>query len=159
MTTWLDETEEAAWVGLLRLTAQLQLTMNRQLTESRGISLSDYDVLVRLSAQPDGLRVRELQESLGWEQSRLSHHLTRMEKRDLVQRLDVVTDKRGCLLRLTTVGRAAIEQAAPSHVGFVRAAFLDHLSREQIEQLAAITADGLAALERPPSQGKLPPAA
>lgn len=148
MTSWLDETEEAAWVGLLRLTSQLQATMNRELTEDHGLSLADYDVLVRLSAHPEGMRVRDCQESLAWEQSRLSHHLTRMEKRGLVERWVCSADKRGSLVSLTAEGRAAIEQAAPSHVDYVRAAFLNHLTREQIEQLAAITADGLAALER-----------
>ena len=49
-----------------------------------------------LSEAPGGLlRARELGTEIGWDRSRLSHHLTRMEKRGLVAREECAEDGRG----------------------------------------------------------------
>ena len=144
MTKWLDPAEQAAWVGLLQLTSKLQAELNRRLTEAHGISLTDYEVLGRIHDSPrGGLRVRDLMETLNWEQSRLSHHLGRMERRGLVERQDCPEDRRGSAFVLTETGRASIEQAAPSHVEDVRRLFLDHLTHEQVHQLGAVTQQAL----------------
>lgn len=142
MVRWLDDEEQQAWRGLLQLTGALQASMNRQLTEEHGISLSDYDVLARLS-EVEGVRVRDLQETLSWEQSRLSHQLSRMEKRGLVVRRACAEDRRGSVISLTAAGRRTVERAAPSHVAHVREVFLDRLSRTQIRQLRALTEKAL----------------
>ena len=148
MRKWLDPTEQAAWTGLLQLTSQLRTELNRQLADEHAISLTDYEVLARLSASPrSGLRIRDLMETLDWEQSRLSHHLARMDKRGLVSKQECDEDRRGSFFVLTTIGRAAIEKAAPSHVAHVRQLLFDHLTSEQVEQLAAVTGQALQRLD------------
>ncbi|MEO3798059.1 hypothetical protein ABGB14_48360 [Nonomuraea sp. B10E15] len=52
--------------------------------------------------------------------SRVSHHVARMEKRDLVSRQGCPEDGRGAFVRITETGRATIERAAPAHVRAVR---------------------------------------
>ncbi|HXL20149.1 MAG TPA: MarR family transcriptional regulator, partial [Streptosporangiaceae bacterium] len=117
MSRWLTEEEQRAWRGLLRMTAQLNARMNRQLQDDYGISLADYDVLVVLSEAPAGRRrVFELAGELAWEQSRVSHQLARMQRRGLVVREECPTDARGAFAVITEAGRAAIERAAPAHV-------------------------------------------
>src|SRR5674536_404367 len=87
MTGWLSDDEPAAWRGLLQMTAHLNARLNRELQEGHGLSLADYEVLVRLSDTAEArLRVYELAQELQWEQSRLSHHLARMQRRGLVAR-------------------------------------------------------------------------
>ena len=153
MTRWLSDDEQRAWRGLMSLTAELQAALNRQLQDEHGISLADYEVLGRLHEAPDHrLRVRDLLASLTWEQSRLSHQLTRMQRRGLVAREECVEDRRGATYVLTGTGRAAIEQAAPSHVEAVRRLLLDQLAAEQVRQLADLTADVLRRL-RPEAVG------
>lgn len=148
MTTWLRDDEQRAWRGLIAMTSQLDARLNRQLQESSGLSLADYDVLVALSEAPDGrLRVFEVAAQLGWEQSRLSHHLTRMQRRGLVERQECRTDRRGAYAVLTDAGRTAIVAAAPSHVDAVRQLVFDDLSPEQVRQLAELTAAVLARLQ------------
>ena len=148
MEKWLNPTEQAAWIGLLQLTSRLRVELNRQLAEEHAISLPDYEVLARLNASPrGGLRVRDLMETLDWEQSRLSHHLTRMNKRGLVLKKDCDEDRRGSVFVLTNAGRATIEQAAPSHVAQVRRLLFDHLTPEQTDQLAAVTGHALRRLD------------
>jgi DNA-binding MarR family transcriptional regulator len=79
----------------------------------------------------------QLLEELRWEQSRLSHHVARMELRGLVGREACTTDKRGAFVVLTVAGRDAIDRAAPGHVDTVRRLVFDGLSEEQVATLAA----------------------
>jgi DNA-binding MarR family transcriptional regulator len=140
MSRWLTEEEQRAWRGLLRMTSQLNARANRLLQEEYGISLADYEVLVALSEAPEGrLRVFEVADALAWEQSRVSHQLARMARRGLITREGCATDARGAFAVLTTVGRGAIERAAPAHVEQVRQLVFDELSHEQVSALTEIT--------------------
>jgi len=106
-------------------------------------------VLVQLSEHADArLRVVGLAEALQWERSRLSHHVTRMAGRGLVEREECADDGRGAFVVLTDAGRAAIERAAPGHVRTVRRLVFDALSEQEVDALAGITAKVLAALDR-----------
>ena len=139
MSRWLTEEEQRAWRGLLRMTSQLNARANRLLQEEYGISLADYEVLVALSEAPEGrLRVFEVADALAWEQSRVSHQLARMQRRGLITREGCATDARGAFAVLTTVGRGAIERAAPAHVEQVRQLVFDELSHEQVSALTEI---------------------
>ncbi|WBB80712.1 MarR family transcriptional regulator [Micromonospora sp. WMMD882] len=140
MTRWLDDDEQHAWRAWLRLQSRLTAHLGRQLQQESGLSLADYEVLVQLSESPDDrLRPYALQELLDWEQSRLSHHLSRMQRRGLVEREECPSDRRGAFVVLTAAGRAAIEAAAPGHVAAVRAFFLDHLDRDELRTLGRLT--------------------
>ena len=148
MSRWLTGDEQRAWRGLLRMTAQLNVRMNRQLQDDFGISLADYDVLVVLSEAPDGRRrVFELTDALAWEQSRVSHQLARMQRRGLVAREECPTDARGAFAVLTEAGRGAIERAAPAHVEMVRRLVFDGLSSDQLTALTDVTARVLDRLQ------------
>lgn len=127
---------------------QLQLTavLSRSLA-AEGLSYPDYLVLASLSDRADGrARPVELGRDLGWEKSRISHHLTRMEQRGLVERVDCPTDQRGWFVAMTAAGRAAIASAAPGHVAAVRRHFIDLLTPEQLEAIDEIAATVLAHL-------------
>jgi DNA-binding MarR family transcriptional regulator len=141
MTRWLSEDEQCAWRQLLQMTAQLDARLNRELQECSGLSMADYDVLVPLSEAADGrLRMFEIAQALHWEQSRLSHHLSRMQKRGLISREHCDTDRRGAFVVLTGAGRNAIEQAAPAHADSVRKLVFDGLSAAQVKTLSSVTA-------------------
>ena len=136
---WLNEGELAAWRGLQRMQAQLTAKLSRELSSDSGLSLQDYTVLVVLSEQPDArLRSYELGGELGWEKSRLSHHIARMEERHLVAREKCPSDQRGLYISLTAHGRETLEAAAPNHVAAVRRAFVDLLNPAQLAVLADI---------------------
>ena len=140
MSRWLTEEEQRSWRGLLRMTSQLNARANRLLQEEYGISLADYEVLVALSEAPEGrLRVFEVADALAWEQSRVSHQLARMQRRGQITREGCATDARGAFAVLTTVGRGAIERAAPAHVEQMRQLVFDELSHEQVSALTEIT--------------------
>jgi DNA-binding MarR family transcriptional regulator len=136
---WLDERQQRAWRGYLAMQAQLHAQLNRRLQAESGLSLADFDVLVALSDRQDvQMRVLELAETLQWEKSRLSHQLSRMQRRGLVERHDCADDARGAFIVLSPAGRHAIEQAAPAHVEAVHSLVFDGLDARQIDTLAEI---------------------
>jgi DNA-binding MarR family transcriptional regulator len=136
---WLDEREQRAWRALMVMQDGLSEFLERRLRTRCGLSQADYGVLAHLSEAPEGrLRPFELGRLLRWEKSRLSQHLGRMEKRDLVTREPCATDQRGAVVVLTDRGRVLVEAAAPLHVGDVREVFIDHLSPDELETLATI---------------------
>ncbi|MEY2444356.1 MAG: hypothetical protein QOE00_936, partial [Ilumatobacteraceae bacterium] len=113
---WLNERQARVWQAYLHLNQHLYAVLEDQLTRDAGLSGADYKVLVPLSDAPGGvLRARELCTEIGWDRSRLSHHVSRMEKRGLVVREECADDARGLMVRLTDAGRKAIEGAAPQH--------------------------------------------
>jgi DNA-binding MarR family transcriptional regulator len=137
-TRWLTEPERRAWRNLSLMQLQLQALLGRELA-SDGLSYQDYLVLAYLSDRPDNqARLTDIGRQLGWEKSRVSHHITRMESRALVERVKCPTDQRGWFVVMTDDGRASIVAAAPAHVAAVRRHFIDLLTPEQINALDEI---------------------
>ncbi|MFB6713088.1 MULTISPECIES: MarR family winged helix-turn-helix transcriptional regulator [unclassified Streptomyces] len=146
---WLDAREAAVWKKYRDLQHRLQSALDRQSARDSVLSGADYAVLAPLSESPgDVLRARKLQVELGWERSRLSHQVSRMETRGMVAREPCEDDARGSMVRMTAQGRAAIEAAAPQHVETVRRYFFDPLSPDEVETLGALFDRLLASLSR-----------
>jgi DNA-binding MarR family transcriptional regulator len=137
---WLNEAEDRAWRGYRRMFLLLNAQVNRDMAQQSGLSEPDYDVLTALSEAKDHrCRLKKLAERMLWSQSRLSHHVTRMQQRDLVMREECAEDARGATVVLTAAGLRSIQAAAPLHVESVRRHFLDHLTREQIAVIGDAT--------------------
>lgn len=132
----LDDEETAFWYSYMKVLLRVRYEMNHQLRASSGLSMADYDVLVALTSEPTGrMRVSDLAVRVGWERSRLSHHVKRMRERDLVTAERSEQDLRATDVTLTPHGRDVLAQATPDHVAFVRTAFLDALSRREMGAL------------------------
>lgn len=141
---WLTPDEQRVWRGYLRMNATLTAELNRRMYAADGLSGADFAVLVELTDRPDArARVFELVRGLQWEKSRLSHQLSRMQRRGLVERTESPDDGRGAIVAITPKGRAAIEQAAPRHVEAVRSLFFDRLTSDQVAALGVIADDVL----------------
>jgi len=149
-TQWLDPAQERAWRGYRRMFLLLNARLARDLVRDSGLSEADYDVLSTLS-EADGRRARlsALAERMLWSQSRLSHHISRMQGRGLVSRGEVESDGRGSVVVLTPAGMRALEAAAPGHVAAVRAHLIDRLSPDQIAMLGDIAEVVLTGLSDP----------
>jgi DNA-binding MarR family transcriptional regulator len=132
---WLTDEEQQAWRATVHLSTLLLRQLDRDLAE-HGLNGHDYEILVELSEAPDHrLRMTDLADATSQSRSRLSHQISRMEKRGLVRRDDCEGDKRGTFAVLTAVGVAAIERAAPHHVDNVRLHFIDRLTPQQLEEV------------------------
>ena len=147
-THWLDEHEQRAWRSLQFMQMRLSAELARQLAEHSSLSYPDYIVLVALVDQPDGRsRIFEVAREIGWEKSRLSHHIGRMVERGLVTREKCDADRRGAFVVITPLGRGELHAAAPGHVEAVRRLFIAGLSAQQLRVLAEVSEQTLARLD------------
>jgi hypothetical protein len=92
---WLSAEEQCAWRAFIRLHQKLFSELVSDLQSHSRLSGTDFEVLVALTDLPDGrLRFQDLAREIEWEQSRLSHQIRRMIKRDLVAPDDCAEDGR-----------------------------------------------------------------
>jgi DNA-binding MarR family transcriptional regulator len=148
---WLSPAEQYAWRNFIRVHQKLSATLVRDLQAHSKLSGADYEILVALTDAPDGRqRFQELARTVDWEQSRLSHQITRMIKRGLVAREDCAEDGRGVFVVLTPAGRKVITAAAPHHVATVRRLVIDALSPDELAALGQISQRILDRLDSAP---------
>jgi DNA-binding MarR family transcriptional regulator len=138
MTRWLTEDEQRSWRAWISVSLLLGDRLNRDLQEQHGITLADYEILVRLSeAEHRRLRMSDLAEATLSSRSRLSHQIDRMEKAGLVERQVCDSDRRGSFAVLTTHGWDMLVDAAPAHVESVRTHLVDVLTPKEFAALGA----------------------
>lgn len=136
---WLSEPEQAAWRAYLDSTRMLFAALDRQLASDSDLTLTDYDILVRLSEAPEGrLRMRELADLTLSTRSGVTRAVTRAEQAGWVRRVECEEDRRGMNAELTPAGRAKLAASAPGHVRAVREMLIDQLTPEQLGQLTEI---------------------
>ncbi|GAA2145505.1 MarR family transcriptional regulator [Kitasatospora kazusensis] len=137
---WLDEHEMAAWQGFVAASNLINRRLEQQLKEGSGLSHTQYEILVQLSAAAGGsLRMTDLADRLVTSKSGLTYQVTQLEKAGLVIRRSCPSDVRGVFAELTQDGWLVLRAAAPGHVATVREVLIDVLSREQL----AVLAEGL----------------
>jgi DNA-binding MarR family transcriptional regulator len=133
---WLSEAQQHSWRSYILGVARLNEALSRQLEGDSGLSLSEYEVMVRLSEAPERtVRMAELAAALVHSRSRLTHTIGRMERRGLVRRDSCLADGRGVNAVLTDQGYRLLVDAAPGHVRAVRAQLVDRLSDDQFRAL------------------------
>lgn len=120
------------WRDYFRAGRELVAALDRRLQDDAGISHPEYLLLLSLSEAPDrSLRTGELAEALSWEKSRVSHQVSRMQARGLVERRDCATDARGVWVVLTAEGRRVLLRATRDHTAAIREWFLDILHDDE----------------------------
>ena len=141
--------ELRAFRTFIETTEELRAALATRLQTESGLSTGDYGVLLALS-EADGHRIRssDLADRIGWERSRLSHHLGRMERRGLIVREDCATDNRGAEIVLVKAGAEAFRAANAPHLHAIRELFVDALTPEQLAAAEDIAATLLAHLAR-----------
>ena len=152
MTAPVTTTERAAWRALMGMAFQLTGQLGQALNEATSISYQDYLVLAVLREQGGRARPVDLGRELGWEKSRLSHHVARMLERGLVRRESLTTDKRGALVVVTSKGRRAAEGAASVHDGVIRQRFLELVTERELATIRRVAERVLASLPDAPPE-------
>lgn len=134
----LSPRELRVWHAFLFMGEDVLARVGRDLMQATGLSGPEFAVLSRLAAIGKGaMRQQELARVMGWEKSRLSHQLTRMENRQLIERQ--TTDGRAISVVLTKPGREKLESARPIHAQSVRRNLLSRLSTEQIDTMVRVS--------------------
>ena len=130
-----------AWVHFLRAHASITRALNTDLLGSHRLTLSDYEVLLRLAHAPDRrLRRVDLAEGVLLTASGVTRLLDGLERAGLVEKATCASDARVTYACLTEGGEEKLKQASRSHVAEVRALFAQAYSDEELETLARLLA-------------------
>jgi DNA-binding MarR family transcriptional regulator len=130
--TGLSPDDWALWRAFLAANARLTLRIDRQLQQEAGLAQGEYGTLAAILDTPDrAMRIGELATQLGWEKSRVSHLVTRMQRRGLIERAPTAEDGRGTRITVTPEGRRALLAAVRGHAEEVRRAFLENIAPEE----------------------------
>lgn len=136
MTRWLTHEEQQYWRAWLTAITLLPERFSRELQEEFGLTMADYDILVRLSeSEEHALRMSELAQKTLVSRSRLTHQVDRLERAGLVTRRVCEADGRGLVAQMTDEGWQLLQRAAHSHVTSVREHLVDVLTPQEFAAL------------------------
>ena len=134
----LSQRELRIWHAFVLMGQDVLGMVGRDLEQATGLTGSEFGVLSRLAAIGKGeMRQQELARIMGWEKSRLSHQLSRMQARKLIERR--VDDGRATLVAPTRIGREKLKSAIPVHAESVRRHLLSRLTEAQIETMIRVS--------------------
>jgi DNA-binding MarR family transcriptional regulator len=137
-TRWLDQAQQRSWRALIMGMTLLQDRLDADLSRRFGLSLAEYEVLVRLSENEGRLRMAQLADAMAHSRSRVTHTISRMEKSGLVERLDSAEDGRGRIAQVTDQGMELLRQAARVHVAGVREYLVDLVSADDFAAVGRV---------------------
>ena len=137
LMTELSDLELRAWQGLLHAHQQVIRTLDAELRDEHGLSLADYDVLLRLARAPGRtLKMTELARRVMMSPSGVTRVVDRLVQAGLIRRDRIDDDARVMLANLTARGREALRQAARTHLRGIREHFTGRLSEAQLRNVA-----------------------
>lgn len=109
-------TEERRWGLALTLFGRVERELAAGLQRHHGLGLSDYRALGQLASAADGeLRMQELAEALGLNQSSVSRLVGRLDAAGLTRREMCPNDRRGVYTAITEQGRERWSTAQPTY--------------------------------------------
>ncbi len=147
---WLTPEEQDTWLAIWSVTEWMQTRLDEQLKRDMGINLHDYFALAQISMAPgEQLTMTELAALSDMSPSRLSHVVSRLEKRGWVERNPSETDRRTNIASITDEGRDFIRVAAPGHVEKVRQLVFDPLTGEEVTELGRLLTKIMRTLDVP----------
>lgn len=135
---WLDAGQQASWRALMMGMTLLRDRLDDDLQRGFGVSLSEYEVLVRLSERDGEMRMAQLADSLAHSRSRVTHTVKRMESLGLLERCEADGDRRGIVARITGTGWERLRAMAPVHVRGVRDHLVDLVSPQDFAALGRV---------------------
>lgn len=147
---WLTPEQSSTWLALWSVQEWLPTRLDEQLKKDQGINLHDYFALAQISMAPEEkLTMTQLARRSDMSPSRLSHVVTRLEKRGWVERFPSTTDRRTNIASLTDAGRDFIQGAAPGHVDRVLSLVFDDLTDGETRLLGELMNKILSHLDPP----------
>ena len=151
---WLSVEQQVSWRAFLQGASRLIEGLNRQLERDAGLSVSEYEILSRLSETSGRtLRMSDLAMSLVHSRSRLTHTVGRLESRALVERRPCPDDRRGVNCVMTDAGYGLLVGTAPGHVRAVRELLVDRLTEAELRALG----EAMTKVASNPPAGRISP--
>ena len=148
MTRWLTEEELASWFPLAGVMLKLNTALDSQLQRDSDLTHFDYLCLAMLSEQPDWTSTMSaLAARTNASLSRLSHVISKLERRGWVSRCRSDVSRRVTLVTMTEEGYAVLVAAAPGHVETVKSLIYDGLDADDVASLHKLMSHILERIE------------
>jgi len=126
-------------VTLLRAHAAVTRRLNAQLSADHGLTINDFEVLLRLARAPDRrLRRVDLAEEVVLTASGITRLLDGLERSGFVERASCDADRRVVYAVLTESGLAKLREAARSHSAQIEELFGDRFDEGELEKMTAL---------------------
>ena len=156
---WLTDEQQRVWRAFLRMSGQLNESIERDMQQTGGMPHAYYLFLAMLSESPDrSLRMNQLAEAVRSSQSRVSHAVSRLEESGWVRRMPAPGDKRGQVAELTQAGYERLLELAPGHARVVKTTMFDPLTPAQLANFQDICTTILQAMADRGITSDCPPA-
>jgi DNA-binding MarR family transcriptional regulator len=128
-----------SFVSLLRAYSHATRVLNAQLTADHGLTISDYEVLLRLSNAPERrMRRVDLAEQVLLTASGITRLLDGLERSGYVERGACDSDRRVVYAVLTNAGLEKLRAASQTHVAQIDAYFTARYEDGELSELAAL---------------------
>ncbi|HET9437262.1 MAG TPA: MarR family transcriptional regulator [Gaiellaceae bacterium] len=128
-----------AFISLLRAHAALTRDLSAKLTLEHGLTLSDFEVLLRLSRAPERrMRRVDLAEQVLLSASGVTRLLDGLERQGLVERAACSADRRVVYAVLTEAGLERLRAAAETHFAQIDAILDARFDADEMAQLTAL---------------------
>ena len=129
----------AAFVRLLRGHASVTRALNADLQAEFGLTINDYEALLRLAQAEEGrMRRIDLANELILTASGVTRLLEGLERAGYVKKANCSTDARVTYAVLTDQGRERFDAASRAHVAAIRALFEERFDRDELATLARL---------------------
>lgn len=138
MADELTPEELRIWRAALSIADMLRHRVSSDLRAVSDLSHAEHSVLVHIKESGGILGQQRLADTMFWSKSRLSHQLTRMQAKGLVER--TAGAKRMVQVSITASGRWTIEAADAVHATSVRKHLFDVASAEELTTLLRLAA-------------------
>jgi DNA-binding MarR family transcriptional regulator len=128
-----------AFVALLRAHASATRGLSAELLQEHGLTINDYECLLKLSRAEDGqLRRVDLARALLLTPSGITRLLDGLERAGWVERRNCKSDARVTYAALTPAGRQTLKEASRSHVASIRELFGTRYNDDELVALAEL---------------------
>ena len=128
-----------SFVSLVRAYTHAVRELNAQLTADHGLTISDYEVLLRLSRAPDQrMRRVDLAGQVLLTASGITRLLDGLERHGYVARAACDSDRRVVYAVLTNDGLAKLQRASETHVAQIEDYFNTRYDETELADLTAL---------------------
>lgn len=141
MATRLDGRRRDAWTHFVLSYNQIMRVLEPEMTARADLTLSQYDVLLRLSEAAEGrMKMTELAEAIVYSTGGLTRLVERMWRAGLVDRDQSAEDRRVVYAALTEEGRRRLQVASRVHMDGVARHFARYLADDEVDAVSRFLA-------------------
>jgi DNA-binding MarR family transcriptional regulator len=138
-TTYSPPRRLESWVSFLQSHAAITRELSAQLQHEHGLTLSDYEVLLRLKNAEGGMMRRvDLAEQVLLTASGITRLLEGLERAGYVRKETCASDARVSYAKITDEGLAKFTAAAVTHLRGIDELFLSRYSGSELATLAEL---------------------